>query len=83
VGGGVTPAVTDSREREEEEFGEEGADGWGRLVGGRESGIGYRFGSWPGGPWAGSSDGPKSFPAAFSYFLFFFLFSFSVFLFLL
>jgi hypothetical protein len=32
---------------------------------------------------AGSSDGPKSFPAAFSYFLFFFLFSFSVFLFLL
>jgi hypothetical protein len=37
VGGGVTPAVTDPREREEEEFGEEGADGWGRLVGeGRE-----------------------------------------------
>jgi hypothetical protein len=29
------------------------------------------------GPWAGFKARPKSFPAAFSYFLFFFLFSFS------
>jgi hypothetical protein len=79
VGGGVTPAVTDPREREEEEFGEEGADGWGRLVGeGRERDrVPVR--EWTDGPRADFVAGPNRFPGVqfpifilFSSFLLFF-----------